>query len=107
MTDPEPRNKPEEYDLYIADDGMIYRHFAGTGESMDISQDEGDLMEIFKALSVEVSQLRAAVAAERERCAKIVEDHRHPKVRPCNGIFCDELLAAAIRAEPEEEDAER
>ena len=51
-------------------------------------------------------QISLAIEAERERCANIVEDHRHPKVHPCNGIFCDELLAAAIRAEPEEEDAD-
>jgi len=48
-------------------------------------------------------EIRSAIDQERERCAKIVEDHRHPKVRPCNGIFCDELLAAAIRADTEEE----
>jgi hypothetical protein len=47
-----------EYDLYIAEDGLIYRHFAGTGESMDIEQDEGDLMEILQALQAEVKRLR-------------------------------------------------
>jgi len=66
---------PEEYDLYIADDGMIYRHFAGTGESMDISQDEGDLMEIFKALTDELEQSRKEIERLREALDTISGGH--------------------------------
>jgi len=57
-----------EVDLYIGEDGLIYRHFPPEDpkcspvfdpDGVDIEQDECDLMEIFQSLSAENTRLRA------------------------------------------------
>jgi len=80
-------------------------------ESTNTRQDEGDLTETFKALSVEVSQICAAVTAERDRMASILETEIHAitsrnsaarfiGVSPL-GLLTE--ILAAIRREPEAE----